>query len=74
MFESENVLQAASLYVPCKFSLSTDTDDVNFKYYPHTFWKYHSPALCWLDEVVFHINTDVFLLGSSYWLVTHNHT
>lgn len=46
-----NVLQAAGLYVPCKFSISMDTADVNFKYYPHTFWKSSGLALCWLDSV-----------------------
>ncbi|XP_021935891.1 uncharacterized protein LOC110837744 [Zootermopsis nevadensis] len=34
---SDNMYRAAGLYVPCKFSLSMDTDEVDFKYYPHTF-------------------------------------
>ncbi|XP_023703099.1 uncharacterized protein LOC111862151 [Cryptotermes secundus] len=34
---SDEMYRVVSLYVPCKFSLSMDTADVNFKYYPHTF-------------------------------------
>lgn len=65
MCHSENVLQAAGLYVPCEFSLSMDTDEVDFKYYPHTFWKYHGLATCWMDGGCVHVNIDIVYVAAS---------